>query len=162
MSSFRAKEFDLAKGEYTGQTMYFDADSVSEAARKLAYTLNIGYGPSFPSRWGVTKSGRIVARPVGDISWSVEAETTSGGTRGARRKESALKSTIDSPKIEKQVRGAFKKKFRRVPTDVFYEHGQWFARLWSPGYGDRDDEKTWSVVDAVPGVLHGLDFEGVG
>lgn len=153
---FRAKEFDLAKGDFTGRAMEFVATSAQDAARKLAYTLNVKYGRTHPSRWGVTRSGRVVARRSGDITWIVESAL---GARGGPSRP--LKSTIESPKVEKQVRAAFRAKFRAAPTDVFYEHGQWWARRWDPGYG-RDEERTWAVVDAVPGVRHGLDFEEVG
>ena len=59
-----AVEFDLARGERTGQQMVFDATSLDEAAKKLAYTLNLSR-----AGWRVSPSGRTVGRMSGDIGW---------------------------------------------------------------------------------------------
>jgi hypothetical protein len=72
---FVAVEFDLARGKRTGRQMEFDAADLSEAAKKLAYTLNLS-----SAGWRVSPSGRTVGRKTGDIGWHL----VKAGSPGAR------------------------------------------------------------------------------
>lgn len=70
-----------------------------------------------------------------------------------------LKTEQDTPDMREQVEAAFGSFRERAafeeatPTEVFFEHGQWWARF-ETGEGSR----TFSVVDAEPGI-DGFDFE---
>ena len=55
---------------------------------------------------------------------------------------------------------AARAKFGDELLEVFYEHGHWNARVFGPEVSP-DDDQIWAIVDAVPGVCHGLDFEQV-
>lgn len=68
-----AEEFDLRRGEHTGHRMVFLTDSLEDAAKSCAYTLNLsmaGWKVATPSR--LAKKYITVARMHGDISWSVQ------------------------------------------------------------------------------------------
>lgn len=73
-----------------------------------------------------------------------------------------LRCETNTPEVALLVTEAAEDKFGDGKVfGVFYEHGQWFVHVESPE--DSDDEpSTWAVVDAAPGVSHGLDFEMVG
>src|SRR5208282_4078534 len=82
-SAYVAVEFDLALGERTGRQMVFDAGSMSEAARKLAYTLNLS-----SSGWRVSRSGRTVSKMEEDIGWNlVKAESPVAKNLGEEHRE---------------------------------------------------------------------------
>jgi len=86
-SAYVAVEFDLALGERTGRQMVFDAGSMSEAARKLAYTLNLS-----SSGWRVSRSGRTVSKMEGDIGWNlVKAESPVAKNLGEEHREEVAK-----------------------------------------------------------------------
>jgi len=74
-SAYVAVEFDLARGERTGKQMVFDAADMHEAAKKLAYTLNLS-----SSGWRISPSGKSVGRMTGDIGWHL----VKSGTPAAR------------------------------------------------------------------------------
>jgi hypothetical protein len=70
-----------------------------------------------------------------------------------------LISETNTKKVEEKIRNAFSLKttygYFPPDTDLFFEHGQWWITHLPTG-------RTWSVVDAEPGVGHtGLDFEEV-
>jgi hypothetical protein len=44
--------------------------------------------------------------------------------------------------------------------DTFYEHGSWHVRVEDPS-NEETGETVYNVVDVIPGVSHGLDFEKV-
>ena len=76
-----------------------------------------------------------------------------------------LRSTIDSTEIRVEVEQLVAIKVEElcgdpkepVRTDVFFEHGQWWARIWNlPAYHEGD-ELTYSVVD----TSRGLELEEV-
>ena len=84
MSTYIAVEFDLARGELTGRQMEFGADDLSEAARKLVYTLNLS-----SAGWKVSPSGRTVGRMTGDIGWHlVKAGSPAARNMGATLRDS--------------------------------------------------------------------------
>ena len=79
-----AVEFDLARGERTGKQMVFDATSLDEATKKLAYTLNLSR-----AGWRVSPSGRTVGRMSGDIGWHlVKAGSPAARNMGASEVQS--------------------------------------------------------------------------
>lgn len=68
---------------------------------------------------------------------------------------SALVSSTETRAAERKIRSAATLRFGRGNAALFYEHGQWWAEVASKG-----DPRTFSVVDAVPGVDGtGIDFE---
>jgi hypothetical protein len=69
-----------------------------------------------------------------------------------------VKSTTDTDAVRRLVEEAAEDKFgdgAAERADIFFEHGQWWIVL------DEDEVHTYSVVDAVPGISHGLDFEEI-
>lgn len=68
------------------------------------------------------------------------------------RYSNPLLTSQDTRRAEREVRRAAREKFGLRPTDIdsFYEHGQWFVRVY---HGDRDC--VYSAVDTSMGV----DFE---
>ena len=70
---FEAREFDLARGEWTGRREVYCAPSLAAAGRALAYTRNLS-----TSGWAVSKTGQDVVRKAGDITWHLRRE---GATR---------------------------------------------------------------------------------
>lgn len=74
-----------------------------------------------------------------------------------------LKSTIDTPAIGRAIERVFRSHLRldygrKAQTiDVFYEHGQWWARVLWKDDGHEPDEQTFSVVD----TSNGFGFEEV-
>jgi hypothetical protein len=75
-----------------------------------------------------------------------------------------LISETNTSAVERLIRSAFhcsdqntSESFRAV-----FEHGQWWIVTLEPE-GTEEDEKTFSVVDAEPGVKrYGIDFEQLG
>jgi len=68
-ASFIAIEFDLRRGERTGNRMIFLADDLKDAASKCAYTLNLK-----SAGWRVSPSGRTVQHRTGDLGWHIVKE----------------------------------------------------------------------------------------
>ena len=64
--NFIAVEFDLRRGERTGNQMTFMANDLKDAAAKCAYTLNLK-----SAGWKVSPSGRTVQHKTGDIGWHI-------------------------------------------------------------------------------------------
>lgn len=78
-----------------------------------------------------------------------------------------LRSEQDTPEVQGEVLEAFRQYVNRENLvgliDVFFEHGQWWARIQfdQEQFPDRD-ERTFSVVDAEGGpAINGFDFEEV-
>lgn len=69
--TYVAYEFDLLRGERTGKTMEFSANSMKEAGEHLAYTLNLK-----SAGWRVSPSGKTVGKKTGDIGWHIVREGT--------------------------------------------------------------------------------------
>ena len=69
-------------------------------------------------------------------------------------KKPKLLSVSHTTRAEKIIRGAAAAKFgRQKLDDLFFEHGQWYASVRG---------RTYSVVDAIPGVdYRGVDFEAL-
>lgn len=68
-------------------------------------------------------------------------------------KPGGLKTEHNTKEMGKRVKAAATEFGRGRPSDVFFEHGQWWVR-WGP--------KTFSVVDAEgPGSIDGFGFEEV-
>lgn len=71
-----------------------------------------------------------------------------------------LRSTQNSARVHKMVKDLVEEKFGGTHgVLIFYEHGQWWVTaedLYEPG-----ELRSYSVVDAAPGLVHGLDLEEV-
>lgn len=76
-----------------------------------------------------------------------------------------LKSTVDSAQMRELVEQAFthhpaSDSENIEGVDVFFEHGQWWVRVTLETDEDDRGTKTYSVVDAEPGIA-GFDFEEI-
>jgi hypothetical protein len=60
-----------------------------------------------------------------------------------------LISETNTPAAERLVRAAAAGRFGRRRKDVFFEHDQWFVRMWNRA---EERDETWSVVDTNRGV----------
>jgi len=71
-------------------------------------------------------------------------------------REEVLKSTIDSPSIDKKIMTAARLMFhQRNGLYTFFEHGHWWLRRETPRY-----TYIYDVVDAEGyGTINGFDFE---
>ena len=65
----------------------------------------------------------------------------------------ALVSSTNTAAAERAVRSAAAARFGRRRKEVFFEHDQWWVRMWNR----VDEHETWSVVD----VGRGLGFERI-
>lgn len=65
-----------------------------------------------------------------------------------------LRSTLDSPAVEKAVTKLAKKNFKGAETlDIVYEHGQWWVNVFpDPDDPSGDNTATYSVVDTSSGL----------
>ena len=71
----------------------------------------------------------------------------------------SLLSTDPASSVEvKELAGAYEVG-EYLSYDTFFEHGQWWVRY---EFDDEDEPcRTFSVVDASPGVAYGLDLEEI-
>jgi hypothetical protein len=94
--AYIAVEFDLALGERTGQQMVFDASSMADAARKLAYALNL----SSPG-WHASRSGRTVKKVDDDMGWNlVKAESPAAKSLG---EEMVERDHLEEPLVAEEA-----------------------------------------------------------
>lgn len=140
------------------------------AIRRVATKSQLRRG-SAPTAFGLSgPAGMVGAADEQTMDWALFAGVgllaTAAGIVGITYwKEHQMKSnpvklvsSTDTKAAEKKIRSAAAARFGRGKADLWFEHGQWWARI-DKGYYDQD----YSVVDAYPGVAGtGIDFEELG
>lgn len=75
-----------------------------------------------------------------------------------------LKTETNTPEMQARIDAAFEDSPEYLDDDnvegyeTFFEHGQWWARVFLSSDENDASTKTYSVVDAEPGI-DGFDFE---
>lgn len=106
----------------------------------------------------------LAVATVGGLGYYAYSKTNERKPKG-KKNPSGLKSTRDTPAVEKAVRKAANIRFGRAGKnerrDVFFEHGQWWISIDpDPEDPSGDNPGQYSVADWEPGLGDtGLDFE---